>query len=191
MTIWAAPAGASPNRSQLEAKALSLSNFPTGWAIDNSAFSNPATGGGCLAAIKKKVPSHDTKVRVAFANGQLPALQEYLVAGKGAQAAYAQINHALAKCGHFTVASGGQTINGTVGAMSFPQEGAQSNAYAVNITVQGVNAGADLVLFRVGSMLGEVIYEDLGTPDIGSVQAYVNEAVNKVEGKPTTTPTTF
>ena len=73
MTIWAAPAGASPNRSQLEAKALSLSNFPTGWAIDNSAFSNPATGGGCLAAIKKKVPSHDTKVRVAFANGQLPA----------------------------------------------------------------------------------------------------------------------
>ena len=75
-----------------------------------------------------------------------------------------QINHALAKCGHFTVASGGQTINGTVGAMSFPQQGAQSNAYAVNITVQGVNAGADLVLFRVGSMLGEVIYEDLGTP---------------------------
>jgi hypothetical protein len=47
------------------------------------------------------------------------------------------------------------------------------------------------VLFQTGKTIGEVTYEDFGTPDPAQLQAFVTEAVNKVAGKPTTTPTTF
>jgi hypothetical protein len=75
--------------------------------------------------------------------------------------------------------------------MSFPTIGSQSAAYSVSISVQGVTAGLDIVAFKVGQYIGDVLYEDLGTPDLNQFKAFVTEAVNKIEGKPTTTPTTF
>lgn len=56
---------------------------------------------------------------------------------------------------------------------------------------KGINAGADFVLFKVGSVAGVIEYADIGQPDPSQLQAFVTEAVNKVEGKPTVTPTTF
>ena len=46
-------------------------------------------------------------------------------------------------------------------------------------------------MFRVGKIYGAVEYADLGTPDPDQAQAFVAEAVDKVEGKAVTTPTTF
>ena len=75
--------------------------------------------------------------------------------------------------------------------MSFPTVGNRSSAYALSLQIQGITVGADVVVFQTGMVIGEVVHEDFGTPDAGPVQAFVTEAVNKVEGKPTTTPTTF
>jgi hypothetical protein len=75
--------------------------------------------------------------------------------------------------------------------MSFPTVGNESSAYGVTMTVQGINAGADFVLFRLGAIAGLLEYADVGQPDPSQLQAFVIEAVNKIEGKPTVTPTTI
>ena len=111
--------------------------------------------------------------------------------GSGAQRAFTALSKSLSTCKTYKATSGGQTATVQVGAMSFPQEGQSSSAYALTLTLQGVNLGADLVLFRAGQTYGAVEYDDLGTPDPQQAQAFITEAVNKVEGKATVTPTTF
>ena len=183
------PAGAA-TKTQLRSKLLSLSNLPTGWTVDNSSSGGGAATGGCLAGVKQ-APKSETKVIAKFENGQLPDLQEELVTGHGSLAAYNRLNRVLAGCKHFTESSDGQTLTFTVGAMSFPAVGTESSAYGVTMTVKGINAGVDFVLFRIGSIAGVIEYADIGQPNSSQLQAFVTEAVNKVEGKPTVTPTTF
>ena len=164
----------------------------TGWSIDNSSSSGGGVG-GCLAGAKALHPRCDTKVTVAYDDGTVPALQESLIAGPGAKTIFRTFNRIFSACKHLSVTSSdGSTIPGTIGAMSFPAVGTGSAAYAATFTSQGINVGADFVIFRNSpSIVGLILYEDLGQPDPSSLQAYVTEAVDKVEGKPTTTPTTL
>jgi hypothetical protein len=98
----------------------------------------------------------------------------------------------FAACKHFSVSTGGSTVTATVGAMSFPAVGTGSSAYSANLETKGITVGADFICFQASpSVVGLIVYYDVGQPDASSVQAYVNEAVNKAEGMPTTTPTTF
>lgn len=187
--VAAMPAGAMTN-SQLRSKLLTLSNLPTGWTVDNSSSGGGAVSGGCLAGVKQ-APKSERKVTASFENGQLPQLEEELVSGHTATSAYNRLNKVLARCKHFSETSNGETLAFTVGAMSFPPIGDGSSAYGVTFSVKGINAGADFVLFKVGSVAGVIEYADIGQPDPGQLQAFVTEAVNKVEGKPTVTPTTF
>ena len=139
LCLMALPAAAT-TKTELRSKLLSLSNLPTGWTVDNSSSGGGgAVSGGCLAGVKH-APKSETKVSVAFENGQLPDLQEELVTGHGASTAYNRLNHVLAGCKHFTVSSDGQTLALTVGAMSFPPVGSESSAYGVTMTVKGINA---------------------------------------------------
>jgi hypothetical protein len=68
--------------------------------------------------------------------------------------------------------------------MSFPEVGNESGAYSVTLSVQGVNGAIDLVLFRVGSIVGALGYGNIGQPDPSQLQAFVTEAINKIEDKP-------
>ena len=61
--------------------------------------------------------------------------------------------------------SRGESLDLTAGAMSFPKMGNGSSALQLTFSVQGVNGGADLVLFRVGSIVGVSEYADIGSPD--------------------------
>jgi hypothetical protein len=131
------------------------------------------------------------KVSVSYADGSLPALQEVVAAGSGAVEGYEALNKALAACKTFTSSSAGHKVTGSVGAMSFPAVGNRSSAYAITINIEGVNAGADIVIFQTGTYVAAVLYEDIGTPDLQQVQAFVKEALEKIEGTPTVTPTTF
>ncbi len=182
-------AGAS-TKTQLRSKLLTISNMPTGWTVDNSSSGSGGASGGCLAGVKQ-APKSENKVTASFENGQLPQLEEELVSGHEGTAAYNRLNKVLAGCKHFSVASNGQTLTFTVGAMSFPTVGDETNAYAVSFSVRGVNAAADFVLFKVGSVAGLIEYADIGQPDPNQLQGFVIEAVNKIEGKPTTPPTTY
>jgi hypothetical protein len=58
----------------------------------------------------------------------------------------------------------------------------------ISISVQGVTASADFVLFRVGTVAGLIEYADFA-PDPDQLQSFVTEAVNKIEGKPTAAST--
>ncbi len=179
--------GAAVSKGHLKSEALSISNFPTGWSVDNSANTGDQ---GCVSALRNP-GSHVTKVVVKFSDGNAPDLEEVLMAGPGASRTFAKLSHTLSKCKSYTATSGGQTTTVHVGAMSFPPVGQSSSAYLFTLAVQGINIGADVVLFRVGQTYGAVEYEDIGSPDITQAQAYVTEAVNKVEGKPTKTPSRF
>jgi hypothetical protein len=46
----------------------------------------------------------------------------------------------------------------------------------------------DIVFFRVGQYDGDLEYADY-SPDASTMQAFAQEAVAKVQGKPTTPPT--
>jgi hypothetical protein len=179
--------GAAVSKGPLKSEALSISNFPAGWSVNNTADTGDQ---GCVSALRNP-GNHVTKVTVRFSDGNAPDLEEVLMSGSGASKTYAKLSKTLSRCKSYTATNSGQTATVHVGAMSFPQVGQASSAYSMTLTVQGVNLGADLILFRSGRTFGAVEYEDLGTPDINQAQAYVAEAVNKVEGKPTTTPTTF
>jgi hypothetical protein len=76
--------------------------------------------------------------------------------------------------------------------MSFPALGppssVQSDAFAITLTIKGINADLEVVLFRVGQIDGELGYGDI-SPDTATVQAFATEAVNKIEGKSVTPPT--
>ena len=163
--------------------------MPTGWSVDNSASSSSG-GIPCLKPIK--APSrHEIKATASYADGSLPAIQEVVAAGSGAASSYRALNRALAACKSFTSSSGGQKVTGNIGAMSFPSVANGSSAYAIKISIDGIDAGADLVLFKAGKYVGAVLYEDIGTPDPQQVQAFVKEALEKIQGRPTGIPTTF
>ena len=93
----------------------------------------------------------------------------------------------MAACRAISFTSQGQTISGTVGAMSFPKVGGRSSAFAIKLIVQGVNVGADHVIFEVGQYGGAIGDEDIGQPDATQLQGFVTEAINKIEGKPDAT----
>jgi hypothetical protein len=181
------PAGAV-TKAQLRSKLLSISDLPTAWTVDNSSSSGVVSG-GCLAGVAH-TPKSETKVEAEFKNGSLPVLKEELVSGHGmATAAYDRLNGVLTRCKHFTATSNGQTYDYSTGAMSFPAIGDRSTSYDVSFSVEGINGGIELVLFELGSIAGLVGYGYLGQPDPNQLQGFVNEAVNKIEGKPTTPPT--
>jgi hypothetical protein len=188
LMLGALPAGAVSS-AQLKAKALSLSNFPTGWSVDNSSSSGTSNI-SCLKGLQSSF-KHEVKASVRSTDGNFPALQETIETGPGVSARLTKFEAALGSCTGISGTSGGQTITGSVGAMSFPTVGNRSSAYAITLQIQGITVGADVVVFQTGKVIGEVVYEDVGTPDAGQRQAFVTEAVNKVEDKPTTTPTTF
>jgi hypothetical protein len=180
----AAP-GSALTRDQLHSKLLSLSNLPTGWAVDTTSSSGGSVTAGCLAGLKRPpAQKGEFEVTVKYENGQIPLLNELLVAGPGSVASYNRVNHILAGCKRLSGTSGGQTITATVGAMSFPKVGTASAAYAVTASSEGISVGADFVVFRVGSIAGMIEYADLGQPDASQLRGFVTEAVNKVEGKP-------
>ncbi len=187
----AVPAGAV-SKAQLRARSLSLSNFPIGWSVDNSSSGGAVSRPACLQGFTSSFP-HEVKVTVAYTHGSSPALQETLESGPGPgiDARYAAFKKKLDGCKEIRLTSGGQTISGTVGAMSFPPVGSRSSAWAMTLTTQGATVGVDLVLFQAGPIIGDVVYEDLSTPDTVELQVFVTEAVNKIEGKGTIPPRTI
>jgi hypothetical protein len=172
--------------TQLSAKALSLANMPTAWSAHTSANS-AATSTRCLTSLKSHFP-HEVNVSVLFEDGNLPALEESLQTGPGVDARYDKLHKDLTSCRTFSFTAGGQTIHGAARGMSFPGFGTRSAAFAFAFTDQGIKVGADVVLFKVGSIIGEVLFEEIGTPNVRQLQAFMTEAVNKILGKLTITP---
>ena len=182
------PAGAL-TQSQLKAKALSLSDMPTGWSVDNSS-GGIANATGCLKVLSalKKPAKGVTHAEVSYEQGDVPALQETIDVGKGESSAYTKFLHILNGCTTVSFSASGTNVTGSVGAMSFPTVGDESAAYAFTFSVKGINLGLDLVVFKAGSVVGDIGYEDIGSPDTDMLQQFATEAVDKIEDKAVTPP---
>lgn len=175
--------------AQLKAKVLSLSNMPAGWIVDNAGGGN-VTYTGCMKVLhapQKGVEGVAT-AEALYADGSARAFGEFLVGGRGASARFQEVNRVFGHCKEIDGTVGGVRVTGSVDAMSFPAVGSASSAYSASVTVEGFSIEADVVVFEVGRYAGEIVYEDVGQPDIVQVEGFVNEAVAKIEGKPTITP---
>ena len=175
----AIPAGAI-TKGQVRSKALSISDMPTGWSVNNAKSSSTSNCSGSTHAAK-----HDVKVSVSYQRGNVPVMAEAIEGGPSAGAAYREALKRLNRCTTLTVTSAGTTLSGGGGAMSFPvTTGAKTSAYAFSFTDKGVSLGFDLVLFQAGKYAGLVTLGDLGTPDTSLLQYFVSAAIDKAEGKP-------
>jgi hypothetical protein len=169
----------------LNAELLAVSDLPAGWSVvPSSDSSSPAPK--CLQNVKSDLKA-TSKAEATFADGSngLPVLDEYLAyLPSNGRSAMTVIRHVLSGCGHISVTSGGDTLAGTIGAMSFPAVGDQSSAYQMNLsaTVSGlsITLGIDLVVFRKADTVAMIIYGDLGTPDIHALHPLVEDAAAKL-----------
>ncbi len=149
--------------------------------MDNATGSG-STDQGCLSGMSV-LPPHDTKVKAQFVDGTAPQFDEVLATGSGAGRRWGEIEKRLRTCKRYSVSQGGTTEHFTVRAMSFPTVGQRSSAYSMTVSVDGMALGADLVLFQVGKVYGAVVYAQTGSADPTQAQAFITEAVDKVEGK--------
>ncbi len=181
-----ASAQAATTAPDLNAELLSVSDLPAGWSVIPSTSSG-STEAECLKNAKTVVKG-TSKADAQFAGGSngLPLVDEALGYTPGqASKAMAAFSQVMAGCGHISVTSGGDTLTGTVGAMSFPAVADQSAAWQMNLsgTISGlsVTLGFDIVLFRRADSVGLIVYGDLGTPDILAVQTLVRDAAAKLQ----------
>jgi hypothetical protein len=173
-TTIAAPPNLTPDL-------LTLSDMPTGWSVDNSP-SPDSTGPACLKPLKDHTGSN-AHATVSFNGGAsgIPAIVENLGHfPSGASAALARFDQAINSCKTLSITSGGQTLSGTIGAMSFPQLGDESHAYQASLTYKGFTLGYDVIIARHGDTAMSLTYGDLGSPDLTQVQQFATKAIAKV-----------
>ena len=182
--IVVARAGAV-TRSQLQAKVLSLSNLPSGWRAENPSGGTD-TYTGYLRTLHTSPKSVGSANAFYVHGNSAPAVGEVLGNGSEALRRYQLLNKVLSTCRKLGGTDDGVQIKGTVSAISFPDVGTRSRAYAISLSVGGIAISADVITFEVGEYAGELLFEDIGQPTIAQVVSFADEAVAKVEGKPVT-----
>lgn len=183
------PSGVSAVASPLKSHLLTVTDLPPGWSVTRP-HKVAASSSPCLNAIHQSTQSHSHRASVAFSKGAAPIVGEALSTGGSQHKAWLHLRHALANCGTFTVSLGDRSVSGNTTALSFPSIGASSSAYTVKLTLTGVGAGYDVVLFQAGPYYGLLAYGVVGTPKVTDAWAFVREAVEKAEGVPVTPPAT-
>jgi hypothetical protein len=184
ITLSVAAAAGATTKAELKAQTLSLANMPTGLSPDDSAsrFGN-LTSSGCFKAFSAlpKRAKPIVRVTVSYEELSLPYFAESLETGAGAAQRYKRFVDVLNGCKQMAYTdSDGTQWSGTLGTIF---EGSSSNSYSLHLTAKGFSVGADVVLFRVGEVTGEVFYGDFSPAD-DTFQAFVTAAVDKVEGEP-------
>lgn len=173
------PSTAADPTSQL----LSISDFPTGWAIDNSPDTNDSSTPACLATLKTSF-APAKRASVAFQYGtSVPKLAQSIgtyPTSAAATASFGRGSTILDGCTEISITSEGKTITGSIGALSFPTIGDQSKAWSLVFSTNGVTLGLDVVLLQKAAELEEVIIADLGTPSINGLTTYCAKAVAKM-----------
>ena len=173
-------AGAAVSQAQLKARLISVSDLPTGWSVNNGAH---ITNAGCLLPIFRD--PHLTLAKAHFfMGGNVPELDEELATSRSPAKTFAANVKRLNACHSISVSNQGQTVNETVGQLSFPTVGTQSSAYNVSFTVGGTSVAEDIVVLRSGSILGAIALGYQGTVDTSALSAFITVAITKIEGHP-------
>lgn len=151
------------------------------WVVDNSP-NNSSSSFTCSAFSNGIKSSELARAEVSFDQGAgLPVLGETIATFPNAESAFNKGVEALNSCKNFNITGSGSSYPATMGQMSFPAVADQSAAYAISTTIDNVNAGFDLVVFRKGNTLALVVLGDF-SPDTSQLEQFVTTAANKVTG---------
>jgi hypothetical protein len=182
LVAMASTSGAGSPKSELANKAmlLSVGQPPTGWSVSTSPTDSSV---GCFGAFMEPKSMKRTSVaKVGFVdNGNLPELAEEIATySKTSSAAFLAATASLTACPKFSGTTGGEKVKGTVGQMSFPSFGNQSEAFTVTLSIGGETAVQDLLIVRKGTYLIAIEDGDLFSPDTGQFEGFVKLALAKV-----------
>jgi len=182
-------AGASPTTT-VKSRTLTISNLPLGWRVDPSATTSfNLRGAKCLAGLDSNDGVKAQRITASFIDGSaLPALSDSLVTGPAMASLYGEATTALAHCTSLTFTVDSKPVKATIKPLSLPTVGSASVAYTFDLSVGDVPIGYDVVLFRVQSHVGEVVYVGVGTPALTTVEAFANEAAAKAKGSVVSPP---
>jgi len=108
LTTGMIPAGAI-TKSQVQAKALAISDMPTGWSVNNASLKS-SSASNCSGS--NKAAKHDVRIEVSYQNGNVPDLAEAIEGGPSAGATYRAALARINKCTTLTVTNGGTTLSG-------------------------------------------------------------------------------
>lgn len=181
IVLIATPLSAGASGSKLNTKLLTVSELPAGWSATYSGSSAP---GPCGLSVFRASTKAGKRATASFADGSSTALEEGLATGSGELKRWRTLSHNLSTCHQTSLTEQGKMAKLTIGAMSFPKVSRTSRAFALTLTVTGINLGFDVVLFRAAKLEGFVGYGTVGSPDVTTVEAFVKAAVDKAEGKP-------
>ena len=189
LAVVVAPVGAS-SRLNVGAHLLTTSNLPLGWRVDHAKNAWIDLGATpCLGGMAGKGGSAHDRGTVSFVEGSsLPAFTESLATGTTVSAEFDRAKAVLGQCHSLTLTVQSRPVEATFTTMSFPVVGTTSSAYSLRLTTSGVLIGADIVLFRSRSVFGEVAFVALGTPTLGTVEAFADEAAAKAAGRAVSPP---
>lgn len=176
--------GGSATPRNLQSQLFTVSELPTGWAIDNSAnTTNNDTTPPCLASVKTKVEPA-LKADKDFVKGtDFPALSQHIGdfgSTSLATTTYADLVSTLNGCKDISFTSDGTKITGSIGQMSFAQLGDKSEAWQMVLSAQGQTVGIDLLLVQRNRELELLLYGELGSPDVGEFTTLATKAVAKL-----------
>lgn len=179
-TVATTPSKPAPD---LKAQLLTVAGMPSGWAVDNS---SDDSGGGAPPCVKNLKSSTDApaKAQADFVKGSdIPTFSQqigYFGTPATATEKFSIIKATLDACKDLSFTSDGHHFKGTIGAMSFPKLGDRSGAWSITESAEGVDVGIYVVFVQKGAEIEDLLYADLGTPDLDEYTTLVNAAVAKM-----------
>jgi hypothetical protein len=179
------PAGAV-TKGQLRSLLLQAEDLGSGWQKINLGSASGSVP-SCLVTFNQ-IPKRIVRVQVQFQyHGSVPLLSEELQAGPGVKKRLTAAQAALNACSTMSLNENGQGITVVLQAVpTFPQIGDASSAYTGAAQVASTTVGLDIVLFRTGSFVGELLYVDQGAPNQGQVAGYAQVAAATIQSVPIT-----
>ena len=166
----------------LRAQLLTVADLPSVWSIDNSSSDGNADRPPCLQRLDSEVPTHEKAV-ASFVKGSSGFLDEgiaYFGDNATASGEFSTFAATYNGCTDMSFTSDGTKVTGSIGPMSFPNFGDQSQAWALTLTAEGTTLGVDLVLMQKGAELAELFYGDFGWLDVTELQTLAKSAADKM-----------
>ena len=181
-------AGAAVTKAKLRSLLLQAEDLGAGWKKINLGSSSGSTP-SCLATFNH-IPKSGVRAAVQFVQAAgSPLLSEELQTGPGAGTRLVAAEVALHTCSTLSINENGQEINVVIqSAPSFPQIGDASSAFTGGVRVANATVGLDIVLFRAGPYVGEILFVTQGIPNQGQVAGYALDAVANLRAIPAAPP---
>jgi hypothetical protein len=168
--------------AEIKAQLLTVADLPAGWRIDNSDDGNDDSGEpSCMAGLDS-VPDPSPEADVTFVHrGGFPMLMEDVgYVGSSGSRYLSLVAKALNGCTDVSFDADGETLRGTISALTFPQLGDEARAWSMAFTVQGIPFDFDLLFVRKGGELLMIGYADLGMRHPSELELFATKALAKM-----------